>query len=131
MIKRELAKDPELANENWERFLPNFKQKNLSHRRKPFKIRDKTKAPYNPFPPPHEPSKTDKQIESGEYFLAKEAKRRAAREDKFQKQRNNRNEKQKERGAAFEPPAENVDVKKRKKRKRETDNSETKDFVKI
>merc|ERR1712110_879489 len=50
MIKRELAKDPELKNENWERFLPKFEHKNLSKRKQPFKRRDKSKKPYTPFP---------------------------------------------------------------------------------
>ena len=30
MIKRELAKDPRLANENWERFLPQFNKRSES-----------------------------------------------------------------------------------------------------
>lgn len=45
MIKRELAKDPALANEDWSRFLPQFKKRNVQ-RKKPAKITDKSKKVY-------------------------------------------------------------------------------------
>lgn len=54
MIKRELMKDPLLANESWDRFLPNFKRSNVQ-RRKPLKPKEKKK--YTPFPPPQPESK--------------------------------------------------------------------------
>ena len=130
MIKRELMKDPELANENWERFLPHFKKRTLSKRKKPLKITDKSKKPYTPFPPPQEKSKIDLQIESGEYFLGKQAKDRAAKEAREDKQRAKQIEKKIARQEKFVPPQENGTVaaeKKEKKRKRkEEDGTESK-----
>jgi ribosomal RNA assembly protein len=119
MIKRELAKDPELANESWDRFLPNFKKKTLSRRRVPHNISDKSKKTYTPFPPAPEKSKVDKQIESGEYFLGKEAKERAARSERTEKQKQRKEDKAKEREAEFVPPEEGERPKKKRKKSSE------------
>ncbi|EAW14002.1 90S preribosome/SSU processome component KRR1 [Aspergillus clavatus NRRL 1] len=127
MIKRELAKDPTLANESWDRFLPNFKKRTLSKRRTPFKVTDKSKKAYTPFPPAPEKSKVDLQIESGEYFLSKEAKERAQKEEVMERQRVKREEKMQERAKAFVPPEElqaekeRKEKKEKKKRKREAE----------
>lgn len=119
MIKRELAKDPDLANENWDRFLPHFKRRTLSKRRTPFKVTDKSKKAYTPFPPPQEKSKIDLQIESGEFFLGKHAKERAKTEERLERQKEKRDAKQKERQQAFVPPEEEIsETKQKKKRKR-------------
>ncbi|KZZ89636.1 hypothetical protein AAL_07529 [Moelleriella libera RCEF 2490] len=115
MIKKELAKDPALAEESWDRFLPNFKRKTLSRRRVPHKVTDKAKKVYTPFPPAPEKSKVDKQIETGEYFLNKQAKERAVREERQEKQQLRKEEKARERQAEFVPPEENRPKKKRKK----------------
>ena len=129
MIKRELMKDPELANENWERFLPHFKRRTLSKRKKPLKITDKSKKSYTPFPPPQEKSKIDLQIESGEYFLAKQAKERTAKEAREERQREKQAEKKLARQKELIPPRENGTLapEKRKKRKqKEEDETEVK-----
>lgn len=65
MIMRELARNPELADKDWSRFLPKFKKKNVKRKKKPKK---KDKGPRNPFPPPQTPRKVDLQMLSGEYW---------------------------------------------------------------
>lgn len=119
MIKRELQKDPGLAGESWDRFLPHFKKRNLSKRRVPLQVTNKSKKVYTPFPPPQEKSKVDLQIETGEYFLGKQAKERAAREERLEKQKAKKVEKAKDREMEFVPPKE-AGEKEKKKRKRDS-----------
>lgn len=84
MIKRELMKDPKLANEDWSRFLPKFKNKNISKRKQP--KNKKPKKEYTPFPPAQPESKIDKQLASGEYFLNKEQKQAKKQQERNVKQ---------------------------------------------
>lgn len=121
MIKRELAKDPELAGESWDRFLPHFKKRNLSKRRVPLKITDKSKKVYTPFPPPQEKSKVDLQIESGEYFLGKQARERVVQEDRLEKQKEKKAEKKKSREIEFVAPKEDSEKKEKKRKDKQLD----------
>lgn len=118
MIKRELAKDPTLAAESWDRFLPNFKKRTLSKRRAPRRVTDKSKKVYTPFPPAPEKSKVDKQIESGEFFLSKEAKDRAQKEEAVERQRAKREVKMKDREKDFVAPEEVEDEERAKREKK-------------
>jgi ribosomal RNA assembly protein len=126
MIKKELAKDPELVNESWDRFLPNFKKRSLSKRRVPHNVTDKSKKTYTPFPPPQEKSKVDLQIESGEYFLGKQAKERKVREDREAKMKEKMEEKRKERLAEYVAPEEDGEKKKKKRKHEDGDGKEKK-----
>lgn len=122
-----MTKDPELKNENWERFLPHFKKRTLSKRKKPLKITDKSKKPYTPFPPPQEKSKIDLQIESGEYFLGRQAKERAVKERREEQQREKQVEKVTARQKEFVPPQENgtdSSTKKKMRKRKEEDGAE-------
>lgn len=65
MIKRELAKDPKLVNESWDRFLPKFGKRKEKRKQatgiegppaKKKKVQIEKKV-YTPFPPPQQPSK--------------------------------------------------------------------------
>lgn len=102
MMKRELAKNPALANESWDRFLPKFKKKNVQQK----KVKTKEKKPYTPFPPPQQPSKVDLQLESGEYFLSDHKKSAKKWEEKQEKQAAKTAENKRKRDAAFVPPKE-------------------------
>ncbi|KAH8357027.1 KRR1 small subunit processome component homolog [Drosophila serrata] len=104
MIKRELMKDPRLANEDWSRFLPKFKNKNISKRKQP-KVR-KTKKEYTPFPPTQPESKVDKQLASGEYFLNQEQKQAKRQQERSAKQAEAAKRQDERRNKDFVPPTE-------------------------
>uniref|UniRef100_A0A7N6FK98 KRR1 small subunit processome component n=1 Tax=Anabas testudineus TaxID=64144 RepID=A0A7N6FK98_ANATE len=104
MIKRELSKDPELRMQNWERFLPQFRHKNLSKRKEPKK--KSVKKEYTPFPPPQPESKVDKELATGEFFLRESVKKRKKMEEIKVKQAEALTKKQEERNKAFIPPKE-------------------------
>lgn len=113
MIKRELAKRPELAEEDWSRFLPQFKKRNVA-RKKPKTIKNKVRTA---FPPAQLPRKVDLQIESGEFFLGADEKRRRADEEKRQQQAARSAEKQAQRELAFIAPDEDEEKAKKEKKK--------------
>ncbi|XP_023376757.1 KRR1 small subunit processome component homolog isoform X3 [Pteropus vampyrus] len=111
MIKRELAKDSELRSQSWERFLPQFKHKNVNKRKEPKK--KTVKKEYTPFPPPQPESQTDKELASGEYFLKASQKKRQKMEAIKAKQAEVLSKRQEERKKAFIPPKEKPVVKPR------------------
>ncbi|KAI4347387.1 hypothetical protein L6164_008203 [Bauhinia variegata] len=104
MMKKELEKDPALANENWDRFLPKFKKKNVKQK----KAKTKKKKPYTPFPPPQQPSKIDIQLETGEYFLSDKKKSAKKWQEKQEKQAEKTAENKRKREAAYIPPQESA-----------------------
>ncbi|XP_036617125.1 KRR1 small subunit processome component homolog [Trichosurus vulpecula] len=112
MIKRELSKDAELRSQNWERFLPQFKHKNLNKRKEPKK--KTVKKEYTPFPPPQPESQIDKELASGEYFLKASQKKQQRMEQIKAKQAEAVSKRQAERNKAFIPPKEKPVMKPKK-----------------
>ena len=75
MIKKELAKDPNMKEENWDKYLPKYKKKNIQSKKakKPIGGVPKKKSKLESvFPPENMPRKEDQLMESGEYFLTKQ-----------------------------------------------------------
>lgn len=101
MIMKELAKDPKLATEDWSRFLPSFKKKNVQ-RKKPKNKR--IKGSYTPFPPEQMQSKIDKQLDSGEYFLSERQRKAKKLEEKQQESIKRSIEKRMDKEKEFEAP---------------------------
>ena len=124
MIKRELMKDPTLKNENWSRFLPQFKKtqskiqkvrteergqlqdEQREFRQQQQQQKKKAKKEYTPFPPAQTPRKVDMEIETGEFFLSKEQKVIREREKKSHQQQEKTRKRIEEREKPFIAPAE-------------------------
>lgn len=104
MIKRELAKNTELAGENWDRFLPHFKKQCV--KRKKLVAKKKKEKEYTPFPPPQLPREVDKKMESGEYFLNEKQQKSIKRKKKEEEQNQKKSEREARRNEAFIPPEE-------------------------
>lgn len=141
MIKRELAKDPKLANESWDRFLPKFKKRNVKSKKpssaaaaassssgvsganaivvgsSDAKKKPQTKT-YTPFPPPQQPSKLDLQLESGEYWLKPQQKAAKEKEEREKRQKEKQKEREEQRSRGYEAPKEDLQQEKEKKRKK-------------
>ncbi|KAK2431302.1 KRR1 small subunit processome component protein [Trifolium repens] len=102
MMKKELEKDPALAQENWDRFLPKFNKKNVKQK----KVSAKQKKPYTPFPPPQQPSKVDIQLETGEYFMSDKKKSAKKWQERQEKQAEKTAANKRKRDESFIPPKE-------------------------
>jgi ribosomal RNA assembly protein len=148
MIRRELAKDPKLATESWDRFLPKFRKQHLKTSEKTIKKNEKVAAKeearkaagldaststkkekpakkvYTPFPPPQQPRKVDLQLESGEYFLKPHEREAREVQQRKQKQAEATVQRRAERAEAYVAPKEEAAPtveEKRKRRHREVD----------
>jgi ribosomal RNA assembly protein len=104
MIKKELAKNPAMANENWDRFLPHFKKQNV--KRKKVKSEVKKNKEYTPFPPEQLPRKEDIQMMTGEYFLTDKQKNQAKEQKKREKKEQRKEERAAERNKTLDAPEE-------------------------
>merc|ERR1712227_880151 len=105
MIKRECMKNPKLKNESWDRFLPKYKSKNV--KKKPANEgKKKEKKEYTPFPPPQQPSKIDLQLESGEYFMKNNEKKKKKRQERNEKQEIAEQDRKRKRLEVLQPPKE-------------------------
>eukprot|EP00656_Telonema_subtile_P008699 TRINITY_DN14062_c0_g1_i2.p1 TRINITY_DN14062_c0_g1~~TRINITY_DN14062_c0_g1_i2.p1 ORF type:complete len:387 (-),score=138.01 TRINITY_DN14062_c0_g1_i2:184-1344(-) len=106
MIRRELAKDENLKEENWDRFLPHFKQRAAKKKKKKVAAEGAKKKSGDPFPPQQTPRNIDKQLESGEYFLSQDEKKEIKKREESAAQEQVAVKNAKKRRKAFVEPQE-------------------------
>ncbi|KAG9050866.1 hypothetical protein FS837_001520 [Tulasnella sp. UAMH 9824] len=128
MIRRELAKDPKLADASWDRFLPKYKKRNLTTAEKTARKRakkgkegsggeeenaesgpskgKKVKKAYTPFPPPIQPRKVDIEMETGEYWLKPQVKKAKEEKEKLRKQLDTKAQRKAEKEKVYAAPVE-------------------------
>ncbi|KAF4693087.1 ribosomal RNA assembly protein krr1 [Perkinsus olseni] len=106
MIKKELEKNEDLKDENWDRFLPHFKNRNVQRKKQKKVAKKKSKEL---FPPEQLPRKEDIQIETGEYFLSKDQKRSHEMTKIRERQKQVSEQRKREREEMYsQPPPEKV-----------------------
>jgi len=116
MIRRELMKDEKMKNENWDRFLPQFKKINVKRKKV---VKPKEKKEYSPFPPEQLPRKEDIMMETGEYFMTEKEKEKKQEEQKVQRREAKAKAKEEQRMKAYEEPGVEAEIKKEEKREKE------------
>jgi len=148
MIQRELAKDPKLKDEDWNRFLPTFSKKNVPRRKPQQELKEKEKSikassqkaedsetagksnkpsasarkqkKYTPFPPPQTPSKIDLQLESGEYFISERARKAKILAEKKQRSLLKSQERKQAREAQYDAPEDSSSKRINGKKRKDT-----------
>jgi len=101
MIRRELEKDETLKEEMWDRFLPQFKKRNVQRKKKSIKKKNKTASVFPALPTPR---KEDALLESGDYFLNEIERLEKKKKERVIKQIKKSAEKKRQRAAEFEAP---------------------------
>ena len=123
MIRKELAKNPDLKDESWDRFLPQFKKQNIKRKKIAADKRKKAKE-YTPFPPEQLLRKEDIAMMSGEYFLSDKDKDELKKKNKREEKMARKQEKIDTKAREFEAPEEDLPVKKEKKSKKDKEVTE-------
>eukprot|EP01130_Rhizamoeba_saxonica_P007543 TRINITY_DN304_c0_g1_i1.p1 TRINITY_DN304_c0_g1~~TRINITY_DN304_c0_g1_i1.p1 ORF type:complete len:470 (+),score=122.35 TRINITY_DN304_c0_g1_i1:183-1412(+) len=141
MIKRQLEKNEDMKDENWDRFLPKYKPQNVQRKSKKIIKKKNRKL----FAPAQTPRKEDLLMETGEYWQSEKQKKYEKRKKVRERQQEKAIERRDRIDAQFIAPEEEVRSKrksdkdldiddavsklKNSKKKRKRDDSNVDDYV--